>query len=216
MIISLIIAIIAVVGVSTASGHAQPGDMLYPVKVHVTEEAQEAVHFSKGGKINFMVNRLDTRFSEAAKLSTKTKVDAKATQELDQAYSDDVKDIANYISELQAKGDFKAASDLSIRARGKLGSGTDTVKGDTNTNLLAKIHADEDTFGKVSILLQTKVESDAKAEAESTTTTTGREKESNGSVEVNSNVKGGLKVKGGSESGIQEKTEGGVKVKVGI
>ena len=163
MIPSIVIAVMAVFGVGVASSQALPGEMLYPVKVNVTEKLEQSIHFSREGKAVALANQLDARIKEATKLSSST---PEATAELDAAYTADVKEIAAYIETLQAKGDYKTAADLSLRTRGKLNKGNTSIDGKVFADLSAKMRSDEDVFGKVSILLQGKVDADAEEDSD--------------------------------------------------
>jgi|GEM_PF-4020053 len=213
MIISLAIVLVALFGVSVASEQALPGDTLYPMKVNITEKVEEAAHFSHEGKANFLADRLEERLAEAQKVSADVHEESKT--DLDQGYSNSAKGVGEYILKLEKEGDYKTAAQLSLRARAALSHGAPYVDERSLSALKAKISTDENTFGKVSILLQSKVEEGNAQNKNGEDKKIDTSEKGDHGANVETGVKQGLEIKGG-KGGIKESTEGGVKVKIGI
>lgn len=70
-IASLLIAVVIAfsTSVSVMAQSALPGDFLYPVKIHVNENVEAALHVSASSRARFEAERLENRLDEAAKLA---------------------------------------------------------------------------------------------------------------------------------------------------
>ncbi len=73
----LLLVVLGVGGLSSASADALPGDKLYPVKIHIKEKIEESFVFSSEKKVALKQERIETRFKE---IETLVKED-RATEE---------------------------------------------------------------------------------------------------------------------------------------
>lgn len=73
----LLLVVLGVGGLSSASADALPGDKLYPIKIHIKEKIEESLVFSSEKKVALKQERIETRFKE---IETLVKED-RATEE---------------------------------------------------------------------------------------------------------------------------------------
>lgn len=113
----IIIALIALLGggASVAAEHALPGDVLYPVKVHVNEQVRSVLAFTVEDRAAWEAERAERRLEEAGELSVREKiaVDVRAQIEANfKAFADRVQE---RIKALEASGDVEAAANVASR-----------------------------------------------------------------------------------------------------
>ncbi len=70
-------------GTAAAAEGALPGDVLYPIKVHVSEEVRATLAVSSKAKADWAVDRAERRLEEAATLALSGKLDDATRAELD-------------------------------------------------------------------------------------------------------------------------------------
>lgn len=86
-IFGLILAMmLAGTGVTYAAEDAVPGDVLYPVKVHVNENIGNAFAFSEERKAKWEVRLAERRLEEAEKLAAKGEFDPEVRQRLEKRF----------------------------------------------------------------------------------------------------------------------------------
>lgn len=66
--LAVIVLLVGSSGVSLAAGNTLPGDLLYPVKIHVTEEIQGALLVGSGAKVEWEKDRIVKRVVETEEL----------------------------------------------------------------------------------------------------------------------------------------------------
>ena len=77
-----IVAVVLIVGIPLAAESAQPGDVLYLMKVRVNEEVQARLAFSPYEKVAWNVTRVERRIAEARLLAKEGKLTTEAEAEL--------------------------------------------------------------------------------------------------------------------------------------
>lgn len=116
-----VIAAILVIAVSSgtvaASETALPGDLLYPIKVHVTEEARAALAVTPKARADWAVERAERRLEEAATLDLAGELDDAARAEIDSNLDEHVRVAGEDRQQLEDENDVDAADvDTNIRA----------------------------------------------------------------------------------------------------
>ena len=99
-------------GTAAAAEGALPGDMLYPIKVHVNEEMRATLTVSPKAKADWQVSRAERRLEEAATLALSGKLDDATRAELDTNLNAHVKLASENKQELEDKNDISDASEV--------------------------------------------------------------------------------------------------------
>lgn len=112
---SLSLAIVVVLvtsGVAAAAEGTIPGDVLYPVKVHVTEEVRSAIARTPAARAAWETRRLERRLNEAEKIVQK-KSDPQALSSLGIDINAHTERIQKSIDEMERSGNIQAAAEAS-------------------------------------------------------------------------------------------------------
>ena len=114
---ALTVAIILIVsigsdGIVQAAKGSLPGDVLYPIKVHVAEPLQEALTFSSVAKAQLKADLTIQRVQEAESLATEGRLDASKQAQISNMIEDQTKDL-NASLKAVAATDPIAATDIS-------------------------------------------------------------------------------------------------------
>ena len=104
---SLVIVIAGVSSISAAEGTI-PGDLLYPVKVHVNEEVRALFALSSQSKAELEVSRLTRRLEEAEQLAVQGKLSAEAESELAERIGTHSRAARGHIAESERAGEALA------------------------------------------------------------------------------------------------------------
>jgi|GEM_PF-6224111 len=99
-------------GVAAAAEAAQPGDALYPVKVHVNEEVTSALKLSDASRAEWGVQRIERRLAESEKLQAEGKLDSAAQDQVDQLISAHVSSVRSLVNDLALAGDDAAVESI--------------------------------------------------------------------------------------------------------
>ncbi len=92
-------------GVSYAAEGSAPGDVLYPVKIHVNENVQGAFHVGAKEDAAFARTQLLRRAEEAKKLEAQNRLDAHAKATLAAEVKTHIGDFKKAEAEMNSKGD---------------------------------------------------------------------------------------------------------------
>lgn len=119
-IVGIILALTA--SASVAAEGSLPGDLLYSVKVGLTEEVRGALTFGTEADARWEARVAERRLEEAAKLSAHTDVKAETRAKLEADFKHASNQAQRHIHELRAQGDVQAAvevaGDLEATLRG--------------------------------------------------------------------------------------------------
>ncbi len=80
-----VFAIFLVVGIPFIAEQSVPGDVLYPVKTHITEEVRASLKLSPYAKVEWETQRLERRVAEARLLASEGKLTAETEAKVAQA-----------------------------------------------------------------------------------------------------------------------------------
>lgn len=120
LIASLLVAASAGSGVSYAAEGSLPGDLLYPVKIHVNETARAAITFSAESKAGWDVRRAERRLEEAEELAAEGRLNAETRRSIEgnlKTYTDSVR---RGIVELKLDNNAKAGAEVSSQLEASL------------------------------------------------------------------------------------------------
>ncbi len=80
--VALLLVVVMTTSTAAAAEGALPGDLLYPIKVHVTEEVRAVIAIQPTAKASWAIERAERRLDEAAQLSTENRLDDSKRAEL--------------------------------------------------------------------------------------------------------------------------------------
>lgn len=93
MPIALLIMLLLGGGTGLASGAALPGDLLYPIKIHVNESFESAFAFSPEKKEKIEIEHVSERIKEVDKLTKKGLITIEKNKELKGSFEQKIKEI---------------------------------------------------------------------------------------------------------------------------
>ncbi len=130
----IIIAILLALGGGTsfAAQNALPGDALYPIKIHVTEQVQGLATLSDESKANWEAMLANRRLQEAEELAAKSKLNAEARADLEANFETHANKAQERIQKL-ADVDAKAAADIAANFQTSL-QAHDRIMSDIGTS----------------------------------------------------------------------------------
>lgn len=155
-------------GTSLIATQAKPGDILFPVKVNINEEARGLLTFSSNAKAEWEVGRAERRLAEFEELAADNELSADARAQVEANFKAHAERVQERIDALMEKGDVAGAANISARLATsldaharileKLAASDATARADI-TAVLALVHdehakadaADEDAEKSISI-----------------------------------------------------------------
>jgi hypothetical protein len=190
MIIGTIIALLLSGSVSLAAETALPGDLLYPVKIHVNEEVRAAVSVSAEAEAAWEARRAERRLEEAERLQARARLDAEAKAQIATQFEEHSKSFAEKDATVTAEGKTEVSAELKTDFETKLRShesaliqiigdakveehmdaGAD-VKGEVNAIIDATIKGTVDANVGATLPINIKVDAEGKPEAKTETQT---------------------------------------------
>ena len=111
--LTLVLMVAGTTQASLASENAVPGDILYPVKIAVSEPLSYLFSPSSEGKAELAARFASRRVDEAAVLSSVGKLDEKTAEELATRFDNHVDVLAKETDTLESKGEISAS--LAVR-----------------------------------------------------------------------------------------------------
>ena len=111
----LVIFILAGGSVTMAAEKSLPGDLLYPIKIHINESAKSLTAVSPEAKGKFEIEKLEQRLKEAEILSNRGELDPKSRAILEKRLDVEINNAKSRISNLEADSKIEAATDISSR-----------------------------------------------------------------------------------------------------
>lgn len=104
--------VVSASGLSYAAESTVPGDLLYPVKIHVNEQVHGFFQFDSKSKAQFEINQIQRRLEEVEALSNEGKLDVKTKGEFKQELDINTKIMEQHVEELKALGESEAAAEI--------------------------------------------------------------------------------------------------------
>ncbi|MBI2578047.1 MAG: hypothetical protein HYV77_04430 [Candidatus Wildermuthbacteria bacterium] len=98
--------------VSAAAEGALPGDMLYPVKVGVNENAYSVLAFSSEAKVDWELERVDRRLKEMERLALDGRLDDSRKSRTESRLEDHVDSILSLVGKFENGGDEEAVTEV--------------------------------------------------------------------------------------------------------
>lgn len=152
---SLVLGVFLTLGiggsVAFAAGNAMPGNALYPLKVHVLEEARGTLALTAAQKATWASERMELRLQEAETLASRGALDEDAFGEIEDNFNAHADTFADQAQALEAEGKLHEAaklhSDLEATLHGHASilkdfvDATDADHGETAENLLLNVEA---------------------------------------------------------------------------
>ena len=115
MAILLILVVLAGGGVAVGAERALPGDILYPVKVGLSEEVRGWLSVSEESKANWEVERAQRRLEEAETLASEGSLDVEAREKVEANFEIHAEKVKQRIQKFENKENFKAAVNVSSK-----------------------------------------------------------------------------------------------------
>ena len=109
---SLCLILLVGIGAAAAAEGSLPGDILYPVKIHGTENARSLLSFSKERKAEWEIERADKRLKEIEKLAAKGQLEAGLAAQAEARFKNHTDLAANIARELKEKNHGRDAAKI--------------------------------------------------------------------------------------------------------
>ncbi len=106
--IAVIVLLVGGSSLTYASENALPGDLLYPVKIHVKEEIEVSFANTPMQKVTIQKERIERRISEVKTLKATGALTAEKVESVTIAFVDHAKELNHNIDELQSEGNTEA------------------------------------------------------------------------------------------------------------
>lgn len=92
-----------------------PGDVLYPVKIHINENLESAIALTAKSDAEVSVRQAARRLAEAEQLKEKGKLSSEQSIELKDAFNAEVKLVKENVAKVRSKGDSKSADEIDTK-----------------------------------------------------------------------------------------------------
>ncbi len=119
---SLLIILVAGIGVSYAAEGSLPGDLLYPVKKHLTETVRAQLATSPEAQSRWTAEVVKRRLDEAVNLAAEKRLNPELEAFISNEVSEKTEQLHQQLESLQDSGDIETASDISSNAQAVLDS----------------------------------------------------------------------------------------------
>ncbi|MEK9159382.1 MAG: DUF5667 domain-containing protein [Patescibacteria group bacterium] len=104
--------VVSASGLSYAAESTVPGDLLYPVKIHVNEQVQGFFYFDAKSKAQWELDRIERRLEEVETLKNAGKLDIKIKTEVKQELDVNAKAVVEHLKELKAEGKEEEVAEI--------------------------------------------------------------------------------------------------------
>ncbi|MEK7614874.1 MAG: hypothetical protein AAB431_00625 [Patescibacteria group bacterium] len=117
LFVAFLVFVVAGGGTVLAAEGAIPGDVLYPVKIHINEAARAAFVFDEKSSANLDIQQTQRRMNEAEKLETKGQLNPQVQKKISREVENHVKRVDAAVIKLEAKGNTRAAAEVRLELR---------------------------------------------------------------------------------------------------
>lgn len=125
--LALIIAFVLSGGTSFAANYSLPGDILYPVKIHVNENIKSFVAFSYDAEAKVEIQKADERLKEQEALALKGEVDEETKAQIRANFLKHEEKVKKIIERVKEGGDIETAGKITSRFEGVFKSHKDAA-----------------------------------------------------------------------------------------
>ncbi len=101
-------------GVIKASENSLPGDLLYPVKINVSEPLESAIIFNPVDKVNWEIEKIDLRMEEAENLAVSGNLNEENLGQIENNIDSHSAAFSDRVKEEEDKGNSQAVEDAKI------------------------------------------------------------------------------------------------------
>src|SRR3989344_3388327 len=101
------------IGISFAAERALPGDILYPVKVKVNEEARGLLAFSDEKKVKWLMAVAERRIEETETLVKENRLDSATKEKIEKNFEEKTKKIEEKLKSIAEKNNSVEAEEVS-------------------------------------------------------------------------------------------------------
>src|SRR3989338_433804 len=115
-------------GTAFAAERAIPGDVLYPVKIHVNEEVVGALKIGEEKNADWELKRAERRAQEALKMTQKKSLSVTASSRVEEQINKHEEKSEKLETSLEKKGDVEAAARIRVRTEHYLEVKTEVLK----------------------------------------------------------------------------------------
>ncbi|MDE1924655.1 MAG: hypothetical protein KGH79_00535 [Patescibacteria group bacterium] len=157
--VALAAALVVGGGVSVAAQSALPGQLLYPVKVHVDENVAGAFALSNAARADWDVSLMKTRLDEAEQLAQSGSLGAGAQTDITDNFDAHLYDVGSMITKLKAAGDTADAASIAAKLKTMLAvhqellaSTSAQVSSATQTSLIPVVAELQGALGAAAVL----------------------------------------------------------------
>ncbi|KKQ77888.1 MAG: hypothetical protein A3A96_00675 [Candidatus Zambryskibacteria bacterium RIFCSPLOWO2_01_FULL_39_39] len=167
-ILSMSLVLVLLGGVSVAAENSLPGNVLYPMKVSVTEPLRDIIKIKPEEKIKWQAEKATRRLMEAEILSVQNRLDDKKRDRIEKLFEKSISDFDDGVSRLATSSDNNRLEDIKSEFNRRI-SAHSKVAEKVNENKSKIDSAELDIFEKnVSGAIQkNKKEKERKKEVES-------------------------------------------------
>lgn len=162
-----LLVIVSTGGITYAAEHTLPGDVLYPVKLHVNEEVKAMVSLTPEARASWETRRTERRLEEAATLASTGKLTTTTQATIAKLVTRHATRVRNAAATLANKGDITAAAELNSHLETIL-TVHETVlehmteespeRSQNKDTLLSQIHIETNKSADIDMRLDAKIE----------------------------------------------------------
>ncbi len=149
-------------GVSYAAQDSMPGELLYPVKIHVNEKVEGFFNFSPKSKAEWELDRMNRRLEEVENLKEKGPLDLKTKFEIKQQLDLNAEVFENHLEDLRSEGDEEG--ELEIRNQFQ-----NVFQNHQDEALDIEFNIKDKPFPPIKDLIENQTETETESETEETT-----------------------------------------------
>ena len=137
-------------GTAAAAESALPGDILYPVKVNVTEEVRATLATTAKAKATWALNRAERRLEEAATLALVGKLDDKTRAAIDTNIDAHVRSAGEKRGQLESENELSDASEVETNIDAVLFARENILHGARGAKVAAQAKVSPDAIATMS------------------------------------------------------------------
>ncbi|HEV7424104.1 MAG TPA: DUF5667 domain-containing protein [Candidatus Paceibacterota bacterium] len=107
-------------GTSIAANHALPGDVLYPIKIHVNEKVESMFAFGANANAKVEAEQANKRLQETEQLSASGSISVEAKDQIKTNFDQHANKVKEFVADIKTKGDASAADSVNSKFESSL------------------------------------------------------------------------------------------------